>query len=339
MTINLPRKYAAFSRHLAFWLVYCLYQVLNDSCDNTEDRLIFNPWPQYIIDIPMAMVLSYINLYLLLPVFYYKRRYVNYIGSLVLMLLAGGLIERYISYRVWIPAERIFDPAMYQKENKDFWIPLRILRDAVEIYPAIALSMLIKLMRSSYLNEKKLRAMEKEKFEAELGLLKAQINPHFFFNTLNSLYALTLRGAEAATGIVLRLSDLMHYMLYEASESKVLLQQEITHLENYISIEQLRFADRLDLSFQYSGDIEGKWIAPLLLLPFVENAFKHGIEDNSGWITIDLKLTGGRLFLKVANSYFPPRTPKGKGLGIRNVKRRLELIYPGRYALDIRQHP
>jgi two-component system, LytTR family, sensor kinase len=195
--------------------------------------------------------------------------------------------------------------------------------------------MLIKLMGNSFKQEKLLREIEKEKFSAELGLLKAQINPHFLFNTLNSLYALTLKGSEQASKVVLRLSDLMHYMLYEASTNKVLLKNEIKYLENYISVEQMRFAERLDLSFQCSGDIKGKMIAPLLLLPFVENAFKHGIEDNAGWVTINLKVTGSRLFLKVENSCTVVSKQKGNGMGLKNVKRRLELSYPNDYELTI----
>jgi two-component system LytT family sensor kinase len=118
----------------------------------------------------------------------------------------------------------------------------------------------------------------------------------------------------------------------------VLLKDEIKYLENYISIEQMRFAERMELSFQYSGDIEAKLIAPLLLLPFVENAFKHGIEDNSGWITISLKITANRLFLKVANSFTPVAKQKGKGVGLKNVKRRLQLLYPENHKLELNQN-
>jgi LytS/YehU family sensor histidine kinase len=127
-------------------------------------------------------------------------------------------------------------------------------------------------------------------------------------------------------------------MLYEASAHTVLLKDEITYLENYIGIEQMRYVERLDLSFQYSGDIAGKSISPLLLLPFVENAFKHGIEDSSGWITIDLKVIGTALYLKVENSFTLPAKPKKPGLGLLNVKKRLDLAYPGKHELHINQN-
>jgi LytS/YehU family sensor histidine kinase len=234
-----------------------------------------------------------------------------------------------------MPWDKIHYPEAYKTENKHFWIPVKIFRNAIEDFSVIIITMVIKLARNSYQREKQLREIEQEKFSAEMGLLKAQINPHFFFNTLNSLYALTLKGSDQASNVVLRLSDLMHYMLYDASANKVLLKDEIKHLENYIGIEQMRFADRLELSFRYSGDISGKMIAPLLLLPFIENAFKHGIGDSSGWITINLKVTGNKLFLKVENSSGMPVKTNATGLGLKNVKRRLELIYSGAYELHI----
>lgn len=127
----------------------------------------------------------------------------------------------------------------------------------------------------------------------------------------------------------------MSYMLYDARADKVHLSDEISHLENYIDIEQMRFSDRLELSFQHSGDIAGKMIAPLLLLPFVENAFKHGIADEAGWITISLKVVGKQLFFKVDNS-FPVKPKKSKnGLGLVNLRRRLDLTYPGNYELKL----
>jgi two-component system, LytTR family, sensor kinase len=336
MSINTQINYKRILRHLLFWLAYIFYQILQQLWENT-DKFTFHISPQLITNIPIDVLFVYINLYVLMPHFYDKRRYVQYGLTLVILLLADGMLARYITWALWLNWDKAHYPAQYLAENKSFFIPVRILRNAVQTYPIIAVTMLIKLMANSFKQEKQLREIEKEKFSAELGLLKAQINPHFFFNTLNSLYALTLKQSAQASKVVIRLSDLMHYMLYEASATQVLLKDEIKYLENYISVEQMRFAERMELSFQYSGDISGKMIAPLLLLPFVENAFKHGIEDNSGWITINLKVTGMRLFLKVANSYTPVSKQKGKGVGLSNLKRRLELMYPDNYELAINQ--
>lgn len=327
-------SYKAVLRHISFWLVYIIYQAVHQGWDD-GDKFTFTIGHEFISDVPVAILLAYINLYVLMPAFFYKQKYTVYAAGFAFLLLAGGLMERFSGWFIWMPWDKVHYPEAYKTENKNFWIPVKIFRNAIEDFSVIIITMVIKLMRNSYLHEKKLREIEQEKFSAEMGLLKAQINPHFFFNTLNSLYALTLKGSEQASNVVLRLSDLMHYMLYDASANKVLLKDEIKHLENYISIEQMRFADRLELSFQYSGDIAGKMIAPLLLLPFIENAFKHGIGDNPGWITINLKVTGSKLFLKVENSCGTTGKSTATGLGLQNVKRRLELMYPGAYELHI----
>ena len=328
-------QYKSIVRHVLFWLALMLYQVISYGWEYT-DEFTFKLAPALLTaGIPVTIILTYVNLYVLMPVYYYRQKYIQYAVAIVLLLLAGGLLVRYLTYAVVIPWERLHYPVRYAMENKHFWIPVRILRISLEPYPIIALTMLLKLMNNAYNTEKNLRELEQEKFSAEMRLLKAQINPHFFFNTLNSLYGLALKGSEKTAKMVLRLSELMHYMLYEARAEKVLLKNEVSHLENYISIEQMRFADRLDLSFEYSGDIAGKMIAPLLLLPFVENAFKHGLTNDAGWITITLKVINNRLFLKVENSYSPIINKSGHGLGLENVKRRLELTYPGKYELSL----
>lgn len=326
-------KYQTVVQHLLFWMAYLLSLAISYDWENT-DQLTFKLVPAlFTTTIPITIFLTYINLYLLMPAFYYRQKYVDYAVSLLIALFAGGLLIRFTTHIFILPWEQIHNPVRYKQENKNFWIPIRILRISFIPFPVIAITMLIELMRNAYRQQKNLRELEKEKFSAEMGLLKAQINPHFFFNTLNSLYGLTLKGSDKAPKVVLRLSELMHYMLYETRSDRVLLEKEISHLENYISIEQMRFADRLDLSFLYSGDISGKMIAPLLLLPFVENAFKHGIANDAGWITITLKVIGNSLYLKVENSYPLNAKQTGHGLGLVNVKRRLELTYAGNYEL------
>ena len=326
--------YKHIAGHLLFWIAYVLYLGLDEG--RGHDSLRFNLEVSDITALPVIIIIVYINLYVLMPAYYVKERYVQYASAIFILLLIDGLLNRFFSWHIWLPRERMMDAD--SREPTEFWIASRLIKDTFQDFPVLAATFMIKLMQNANAREKKLREIEKEKFTAEMGLLKAQINPHFFFNTLNSLYALTLAGSKKSPQVVLRLSDLMRYMLYEASASQVLLNDEITHLQNYISIEQMRFADRLDLSFQYSGDIEGKMIVPLLLLPFIENAFKHGIEDNAGWITIDLKVTGNRLFLKVENSYKTHIKLKPTGLGLNNVKKRLGLTYPSGYELNILQN-
>jgi two-component system LytT family sensor kinase len=327
--------YKVIAGHVLFWLAFIGFTALDDGRHH-HDHWSFSLQGEDFSDILVVMLVVYANLYILMPFFYAKEKYLPYFITLLLLLLAGGLFSRFFSWQIWLPRERLADPTSDEPTN--FWIWGRIISNGFSIFPVLAISVLIKTMLDSNAREKKLREIEKEKFTAEMGLLKAQINPHFFFNTLNSLYSLSLARSERSAAVVLRLSELMRYMLYEANANTVSLKDEIAYLENYIGIEQMRFADRLELSFQYSGDIAGNSISPLLLLPFVENAFKHGIEDSAGWITIDLKVVSRSLYLKVENSYTLPAKVKATGLGLANVQRRLELAYPGRYVLNNRQN-
>lgn len=328
------KNYKVIIGHLIFWLSFILYTMI-DAGWGEDDSWIFSVPPSLLTDLIVVIPLVYINFYLLMPFLYSKRKYVQYICCFVLLLLAGGLAKRYFAFAIWLPMEHLNKPAIWQPGN--FWITARIIKNSSKIFPVIAVSLILKLMNNAYRQERRLRAIEKEKFDAEIGLLKAQINPHFFFNTLNSLYFLTHKQSPKSPELVMHLSKLMRYILYETGTDQVLLTAELAHLENYLGIEQMRFGDRLDLSFQYSGEIIGRRIAPLLLLPFVENAFKHGIEKNGGWVTIDLKVSEKRLYLKVENGFTSSTALKHHGMGLKNVKRRLDLIYPSQHQLNIKQ--
>ena len=306
---SLKNNHKTIAFHIAFWLAYLCYTAV-DYGRHHHDILSVSLEPSDITGMLISMLVVYANLWLLMPRFYAKQKYWYYLFAVVWLLLAGGLINRFLSWQIWLPRERLADPDSDEPAN--FWILTRIASDATEIFPVLAISVLIKLMFDANTREKKLRE--------------------------NSLYSLSLAQSDKSAAVVLRLSDLMRYMLYEASAHTVLLKDEITYLENYIGIEQMRYVERLDLSFQYSGDIAGKWISPLLLLPFVENAFKHGIEDSSGWITIDLKVVDSLLYLKVENSFTVPSKPKKPGLGLINAKKRLQLAYPGKHELHISQN-
>lgn len=321
-------------RHFLFWLSFVLFTLLNEGWED-NDTWIFHVAPQLLSNLVISLFLVYLNLYLLMPTLYQKQKYIAYSFSLFLLLIAGGLFIRFVAFRLWIPFERSQYLAAFQPA--DFWILARIVKNMVKLLPVIAVTMVLKLMRNSYIEQKDLIEIESERFKSENHFLKAQLNPHFFFNTLNSLYSLVLDRSDNAPQIVLKLASLMSYMIYDSSQNKVLLSNEINHLKNYSELEQMRFIDRLDLSLVVSGDPEGKWIAPLLLLPFVENAFKHGIGNHSGWITIDIKISGDRIYLKVENSYSAKSKSALSGMGLNNVKRRLNLLYPSKHTLKTEQ--
>lgn len=178
--------------------------------------------------------------------------------------------------------------------------------------------------------------------EAELQLLKAQIHPHFLFNTLNSLYGLTLEKSDHAPEVVIKLSELLDYLLYKSNKPKVLLQDEIRHIQNFISLEQLRYENKLDFDWQTEGQIAGQSIAPMLILPFIENCFKHGVSNEAQkcWINVSLKVSEEQMQLAISNSKIKGTElqlpyKSGNGIGLQNVQKRLKLLYADQHKLKV----
>jgi hypothetical protein len=187
------------------------------------------------------------------------------------------------------------------------------------------------------INER-LRKTEKQRMNAELSYLRAQINPHFLFNTLNSIYSLALQKSDKTATAVVKLSAMMRYVTTEAHNDLVSLDKEFTYTSNYIELQKIRLGGTVETDYTTSGSTEGKQIAPLLLIPFVENAFKHGVnpEENSA-IKIALSIQGNELHLQVINHKVKNASPdeEGSGTGIENARQRLNLLYPNRHLLTI----
>lgn len=188
--------------------------------------------------------------------------------------------------------------------------------------------------------EMELKELEVKQSQAELNLLKSQVNPHFLFNSLNSIYSLILNNSDIAADAVMKLSDLMRYLLESSKKRKVLVKNEFEFLQNYIDLETIRIGKKAKISSSFKGDQSGKIISPLLLITFIENCFKHGISVNSkeNKIEISIVLNENTIYLKTTNNIAPQRinpATKKSGTGIENVKKRLELLYPEKHHLEI----
>ncbi|MEN0051600.1 MAG: histidine kinase, partial [Bacteroidota bacterium] len=187
------------------------------------------------------------------------------------------------------------------------------------------------------------QALEKEKLETELKFLKSQFNPHFLFNTINSIFVLIHKNPDRASESLAKFSELLRYQLYECNEAKIPLKHEISYLENFIELEKLRLDHHFELHFQNNIGSNANWmIAPFLLIPFVENAFKHVSQekDQTNWINIRLELEYSTLKMQVSNSYSKLHNRQTAlldygGIGLKNVKRRLDLLYDKNYNLQI----
>jgi LytS/YehU family sensor histidine kinase len=201
----------------------------------------------------------------------------------------------------------------------------------------------IKLMKHLYVKEQRNLQLQKENAEAQLQLLKAQVHPHFLFNTLNNIYSYTQNTSPIASQLVMGLSEMLRYMLYEGSHLLVPLSREMKMIEEYITLEKIRYGNQLELHIDLPDDGEGLVIAPLLLLPFAENCFKHGTSNvlEHPWLNLQVSLEGNTMFMKLLNGKsIPNEKANGKqGIGISNVRKRLELIYPGKHLLSVTDDP
>lgn len=192
--------------------------------------------------------------------------------------------------------------------------------------------------------EARAKAIENEKLFAELNFLKAQINPHFLFNTLNNLYYLAYSHSPNTTEVIEKLSQMMRYMIYDTNAARVPLSKEVTYMENYISLEKLRLNDQIPITFAVQGNIQSALIVPLIFITFLENAFKHGVSNNNpqAWVKIKIDIADKVCTYTVANSKIKGNNPvagEKSGIGLQNVKRRLDLSYPDLYELDVNDAP
>jgi LytS/YehU family sensor histidine kinase len=313
--------------------MYLFFSALNIKRFYPDEQL-FQMMFRMFFSMPVDIIAAYFTVYLLIPKLLYQRKY--YLFALIFLVSAVGLVllQRvilwYFSY-----------PVLYKMEPQSPFFRINWLASFTNIYMAAFFIAVAKLVKQRFTEQKRIQSLEKEQVEAELKFLKAQVHPHFLFNTLNNLYALTLDKSDRASEVVLKLSDLLNYMLYECNESTILLSKEISLIENFLVLERIRYGDSLEVDLRIEGETAGKKIAPMLLLPFVENAFKHGVSkiSKNARVMIRLEVDASQLNFEVINSK-PMLLEKDEagyteGIGLKNVKRRLEILYPEAHGFDV----
>jgi hypothetical protein len=330
--------------HLPFWFAYhFLWWTLTiGSFWEVVNNIFFSPYAvKFLFSVIFQAVAVYFNLYFLIPRFLEKGRYVPYMGLLLLTVLgtAALLVSGYYAGAWW--SGRPFKE-LYGTEPGDF-LYLFNIRTLPSTVASMTLAMSIKLAKNWMQAKNRQQSLEKEQLETELKFLKSQFNPHFLFNTINSIFVLIHKNPDVASESLAKFSDLLRYQLYECNEGQIPLDREMEYFDNFIELEKLRQDHNVRLSVQvesgHSGDLT---IAPFILMPFVENAFKHVAQGADGlyWIRIRLHLDGQALHLAVSNSVSAAGESPGEvigygGIGLKNVQRRLNLVYPGGYDLSI----
>lgn len=323
--------------HLSFWCVYLSFNFYQTSV--YQRRIDDFDWGKGTLIIAshfiLTVIIAYLNYFVLLPRFLERKRWLRYIAEFIvpfaIIVALRVIIQRYI-----------IDG--FTHHERYFYSSTFIVQTAViTLFITIFIS-LLRFVSEWFQIEAIKKEVETEKLTAELNFLKAQINPHFLFNTLNNLYYLAYSKSENTTEVISRLSQVMRYMIYDANHERVLLDKEIEYMQNYIGLESLRLNNQIPISFVTKGNTNGVEIAPLILITFLENAFKHGVTSNNpeAWVNIRIHVENDRLYYSVENS-------KGKnalldnggksGIGLSNVRRRLELVYPAKHTLKVEDTP
>jgi len=318
--------------HVVFWTAYLAYFIVQSSLYYDEPKylgivgsLFLTMW----VDIGAA----YFTVYFLLPKYLFKRKYWQFAVIFLLSAAVAILIQRVLL--VYISA-----PLFWQDSEKlmYFW-KINPFYSFMNIYSVVGLFAAIKLFKLYFKNQQLKTELENKNKTSELALLRTQINPHFLFNTLNNIDALINSNPDKASDAIIKLSEIMRFTLYDADTDRVSLEKEITYLESYIALQQLRFKNPFFVSFTKEGKCAGKKISPMLFIPFVENAFKHGLKNKvSPGIEILLKCQNQTLTFEVSNHYSEIESQnkdKTSGIGLINTKKRLSLLYPGKHILDI----
>jgi two-component system, LytTR family, sensor kinase len=326
MKTTLP-KYQIIFLHLAFWaFILALPFLLQPSAMPASTRP--RPIPTFTITQFFAIFtlinvpFFYINSEILIPKMLQKRGLWTYLISALGLVLGVFLIHTLV--------KELFFPDQY--------VPRTGFSFQLLFFLAISAS--YRIISDNLRSEKEKKEQETEKLKSELSFLRSQISPHFIFNVLNSIVSLSRRKPERVEPVVVKLSDLMRYMLYESDDAKVSLERESQYLRAYIELQQLRFGDDIEIHFEIKNLDEAQTIEPMLLIPFVENAFKHGVGMiEKPTIDIDLHTKNNQLIFEVKNKVnrqFKETKDDASGIGLNNVKRRLELLYPDNHQLTIK---
>ncbi|WP_051349979.1 sensor histidine kinase [Dyadobacter alkalitolerans] len=319
--------------HILFWTLFIFFGVIFNVALHNKMQL---NWSLFLADLtdpftPVGYGRTILMCYFSLWVFdrlFQQRQYGLAVLALML-LVAMDVLVRYIVEQLFLGP--VFDIWQYPKGIRIWdYFGENVFFSALGIF----LCFLLKTINDYFRHE----AMRHEKLVMELAYLKSQLNPHFLFNTMNNLYGLSLSEPERTPDVILRLGEMMRYMLYESNETFVPVNREIEYLNGFVELEKLRYPGEIFVHFTLEGNVNGIVIAPLLFIAFVENAFKHGqLRDPAFPVHISLSISGPTLRFEISNQITFQNRDTAGGIGLKNVERRLTLLYPGNHMLRVWQ--
>lgn len=327
--LTMRRLFSRFKWHILFWVAYCTFWTLMSIYSYHSP-----PGRAFLITVAWFLgsaAVSYLAIYRLMPVYFNRRRYLIFSLLFLSLLLLGAVVTTGIIRGI------------YQLEGVKF--PVTIWQEYLYVlmgsFYTTFFIVAFKSIKDKVRSDRRTALLEKEKTENELRFLKSQMNPHFLFNAINSIYVLIKKDPDFAGLTLVKFADMLRYQLYECNADVIPIEKEISYLENYIQLEKLRKGEMVNTSFTVSGSTGKFSIAPLLLIPFVENAFKYvsSCPGKNNFVMVDLNYQDNIFELSVENSMdedaMMPKEKTWGGIGLENVRRRLQLIYDGSHALDI----
>jgi hypothetical protein len=319
--------------HVLGWLAYAGYEVAGKFLEHSTTPLRIKLW----LGVSFLLI-RLAEFYVCYLVVYPRFLRTGRTGALIAAL--GGVLALYISMRAFI--EEVIYPAVLGFHNYTidgsvtYKIGYYVGDNLYFATPVIVISAALWSAQAALRRERENRQLREEMRAAEVAFLKTQINPHFLYNTLNMLYSMAYPVAKPVAKAILKLSELMRYMLHNSPDGQVDLTQEIEYLHNYLDLYRLRFPDSFFVEFTVTGEPAGRRVAPLVLIPFVENAIKHGVlDDPSAPVHIRLNIEGEQVRFEVENQRSDDNKDATTGIGLSNLRRRLELLYPERHALNV----
>ncbi|MEO5948658.1 MAG: histidine kinase [Chitinophagaceae bacterium] len=313
--------------HLIFWMLVLgtWFFLRKDNYASPDKAFIVT-----LIKVADLAILIYVTNYILIPQLLYKKRYVWFGLTFVVMILLSSVIKmRFLGII-------IDNPALY---NWSADLKTRVYDNILPHFFLVIAGAAVKLMFDYGKLQQRMAETAKEKAEAELNFLKSQINPHFVFNSLNSVYFLINKDNADARGALHKFSEMLRYQLYEMNGEKIPIEKEIHYLKDYTDLQQLRKDEKYNVEFHCASEVKNFMIEPLLLIPFVENAFKHisHYYDKLNTVKLNMSRNNGTFNFIIENSTEPIKVSALGGIGLVNVKRRLELLYPGKHKLEINE--
>ncbi|MCM4165413.1 MULTISPECIES: sensor histidine kinase [unclassified Arenibacter] len=320
---TIPRRY-----HIIFWIIYFTFNSIRWGSYFGD---YWHSFKSNLVEFPLHIIIVYFNIYYLVPKFIIGKKYKTYL-ALFSIVLAIHYFVRIGLFHWLIPSNTATE---VQAAHGLFSFNHIVTVTLGEIY-VIGLVSAIKFTIDYVIELNKNNLLLELQSETEMKYLKAQIQPHFFFNTLNNLYALTLKRSKKAAEVVLKLSEIMEYMIYDLNKKKISLRKEINYVENYIELERIRKKDLVTSNIEIIGQVDDVMLPPFLFLPFVENCFKHGQLEN-GKIFMEMKFirNEGHLEFYLKNDFEKNKNARdNSGIGLINIKRRLELLYGNQFELE-----